>query len=62
MPGLERSVRWGSMPAGEFETGSLTIAIMQSDALGLEFQPQTHPIALHVAMSAPRAPSSRRGG
>ena len=46
--GLERSKRWGNMPAGEFETGSLTIAVMQSDAFGLEFQPHTHPVALHV--------------
>jgi predicted enzyme related to lactoylglutathione lyase len=46
--GLTRSKRWGNMPAGEFETGSLTIAVMQSDAFGLEFQPHTHPVALHV--------------
>ena len=46
--GLTRSKRWGSMPAGEFETGTLTIAVMQSDAFGLEFQPHTHPVALHV--------------
>ena len=46
--GLERSKRWGKMPAGEFETGSLTIAIMQSDAFGIEFQRHSHPIALHV--------------
>ena len=46
--GLERSKRWGTMPAGEFETGSLTIAIMQSDAFGIAFAPHTHPIALHV--------------
>jgi catechol 2,3-dioxygenase-like lactoylglutathione lyase family enzyme len=46
--GLERSKQWGSMPAREFETGSLTIAVMQSDAFGLEFSPHTHPIALHV--------------
>ena len=26
--GLERSKRWGKMPAGEFETGNLTIAVM----------------------------------
>ena len=36
------------MPAGEFETGSLTIAIMQSDAFGLAFERHSHPIALHV--------------
>ncbi|MEA2361962.1 MAG: hypothetical protein QOD71_1107 [Thermoleophilaceae bacterium] len=46
--GLPFSKGWGDMPAGEFETGSLTIAVMQSDAFGLEFQPHTHPIALHV--------------
>jgi len=46
--GLERSKRWGNMPAGEFETGNLTIAIMQSDAFGLEFQPNNHPLEFHV--------------
>ena len=46
--GLKRSKRWGDMPAGEFETGSLTIAVMQSDAFGLEFAPHKHPVALHV--------------
>jgi predicted enzyme related to lactoylglutathione lyase len=46
--GLERSIQWGQMPAVEFETGSLTLAIMQSDAFGIEFQRHSHPIALHV--------------
>ena len=46
--GLERSKQWGSMPAREFETGNLTIAVMQSDAFGIEFAPHSHPIALHV--------------
>ena len=46
--GLERSIQWGDMPAAEYETGSLTIAVMQSDAFGLEFQRHSHPIALHV--------------
>lgn len=46
--GLPCSVRWGQMPAAEFESGTLTIAVLQSDAFGLEFQPHTHPIALHV--------------
>ena len=46
--GLPLSKRWGNMPAGEFETGTLTIAVMQSDAFGIEFQPHSHPIALHV--------------
>jgi predicted enzyme related to lactoylglutathione lyase len=46
--GLPFAKRWGQMPAGEFETGNLTIAIMQSDAFGIEFQPHGHPVALHV--------------
>ena len=46
--GLERSKRWGKMPAGEFENGTVTIAVMQSDAFGIEFSPHSHPIALHV--------------
>jgi predicted enzyme related to lactoylglutathione lyase len=46
--GLDRSVQWGNMPACEFETGSLTIAVMQSDAFGQEFKAHSHPIALHV--------------
>jgi predicted enzyme related to lactoylglutathione lyase len=46
--GLPFGKRWGNMPAGEFETGSLTIALMQSDAFGVDFAPHTHPIALHV--------------
>jgi predicted enzyme related to lactoylglutathione lyase len=50
------------MPAGEFETGSLTIALMQSDAFGIEFQPHTHPIALHVDdVEAARAELETRG-
>ncbi len=46
--GLPFSKQWGDMPAGEFETGSLTIAVMQSDAFGQEFHRHTAPIALHV--------------
>jgi catechol 2,3-dioxygenase-like lactoylglutathione lyase family enzyme len=46
--GLPFGKRWGDMPGGEFETGSLTIAVMQSDAFGQEFRPHVAPIALHV--------------
>jgi len=46
--GLRRSKQWGKLPGFEFETGNLTIAVMQSDAFGLEFRANTHPIALHV--------------
>ena len=45
---LPRSKQWGDKPAAEFETGTLTVAVMQSDAFGLDFEPHTHPIALHV--------------
>ena len=46
--GLPFGKRWGNMPAGEFENGTVTIAVMQSDAFGIEFAPHTHPIAFHV--------------
>lgn len=46
--GLERSKQWGEMPAYEFETGSLTIAVMQMDAFGQEFSPNAAPLALQV--------------
>ena len=46
--GLERSKQWGDMPAREFETGSLTIAVMQSDAFGIEFANHSHPVAFQV--------------
>jgi catechol 2,3-dioxygenase-like lactoylglutathione lyase family enzyme len=46
--GLPESKRWGSMPAAEFETGNLTIAVIQSDAFGVDFAPHVHPIELRV--------------
>ena len=46
--GLERGKQWGKMPAHEFETGNLTIAVMQSDAFGLEFKPNTNPLEFRV--------------
>jgi catechol 2,3-dioxygenase-like lactoylglutathione lyase family enzyme len=60
--GLPESKRWGDMPGVEFETGTLTIAVMQSDAFGLEFAPHTHPIALHVEdVHAARAELEAKG-
>jgi catechol 2,3-dioxygenase-like lactoylglutathione lyase family enzyme len=60
--GLQESKRWGSMPAMEFETGNLTIAVMQSDAFGLEFKPHSHPIEFHVEdFEAARAELESRG-
>src|SRR5215218_9947993 len=60
--GLPFGKRWGNMPAGEFETGNLTIAVMQSDAFGLEFHTNTHPIESHVDdFDAARAELESRG-
>lgn len=46
--GLPELKTWGDMPAVEFETGNLTIAVMQSDAFGVEFAPHSHPVAFQV--------------
>ena len=58
--GLEESKQWGEMPAQEFETGNLTIAIMQPDAFGQEFSPNNFPIALRVD-DVGRSPRRARG-
>ena len=60
--GLEFSKRWGDMPAGEFETGNLTIAVMQSDAFGIEFRANNHPIEFRVEdFEAAKAELESRG-
>jgi catechol 2,3-dioxygenase-like lactoylglutathione lyase family enzyme len=60
--GLPLSKRWGQMPGAEFETGTLTIAVMQSEAFGLEFRANNHPIALRVDdVAAARAELEARG-
>ena len=46
--GLPELKRWGSMPAVEFETGNLTIAVMQSDAFGIEASTNNHPLEFRV--------------
>src|ERR671939_1720241 len=58
--GLRFSKRWGQMPAAEFETGTLTIAVMQSDAFGLEFSPTTIRSRCVWTTSRPPARSSSR--
>jgi predicted enzyme related to lactoylglutathione lyase len=60
--GLRESARYGQMPGVEFETGSLTLAILQSDAFGIEPRTNNHPIALHVDdVPAARAELEARG-
>jgi len=60
--GLERSKQWGNMPAYEFETGNLTLAVMQMDAFGQEFKPSGGAIALQVGdVAATRAELESKG-
>jgi catechol 2,3-dioxygenase-like lactoylglutathione lyase family enzyme len=60
--GLPVGSRYGKMPGVEFETGSLTLAVMQSEAFGMEYRTSTHPIALHVDdVPAARAELESRG-
>jgi catechol 2,3-dioxygenase-like lactoylglutathione lyase family enzyme len=62
--GLECSSVWReSDPVGvEFETGSLTLAVILSEAIGMEFRSNNHPIALHVDdFEAARAELESRG-
>lgn len=46
--GLEHSADYGKIPGGEFETGNLTLQVMDAASVGQEFKPSGHPIALHV--------------
>jgi predicted enzyme related to lactoylglutathione lyase len=46
--GLERSKQWGEMHGQEFENGTVTIAIMESEQFGLGFSPHSLPIAFQV--------------
>jgi catechol 2,3-dioxygenase-like lactoylglutathione lyase family enzyme len=46
--GLECSKRYANALGGEFETGSLTIQVVDVAKIGREFEPSTGAIALHV--------------
>jgi predicted enzyme related to lactoylglutathione lyase len=46
--GLERSQDYGRIPGGEFETGNLTLQVLDAAAVGREFEPSGHPIAFRV--------------
>ena len=64
--GLPRSTVWqrpGEDPVGaEFETGTVTIALIASEALGVTFQPHQVPVALRVDdVEAARAELESRG-
>jgi predicted enzyme related to lactoylglutathione lyase len=64
--GLSRSSVWqrpGMEPVGaEFETGTVTIALLNCDRLGIPFQPSKAPIALQVEdVAAAKAELESRG-
>jgi catechol 2,3-dioxygenase-like lactoylglutathione lyase family enzyme len=60
--GLPFGKQWGEMPAAEYETGNLTIAIMQMDAFGREFSRSSSAIALQVDdVEAARADLESKG-
>jgi catechol 2,3-dioxygenase-like lactoylglutathione lyase family enzyme len=46
--GLEQSKDYGRIPGGEFETGNLTLQVLDAAAIGREFAPGGSPIALRV--------------
>jgi catechol 2,3-dioxygenase-like lactoylglutathione lyase family enzyme len=60
--GLPESARYGRMPGAEFETGTLTLAVLQMDAFGQEFRRSGSAIALRVDdVAAARAELEARG-
>ena len=46
--GLPFGKQWGEMPAYEFETGAVTIALMQVDAFNIDFNPNSLPFEFRV--------------
>jgi catechol 2,3-dioxygenase-like lactoylglutathione lyase family enzyme len=46
--GLPVGARYGRMPGVEFETGNLTIAVMEAEAFGMQYAVNPSPIALQV--------------
>ena len=60
--GLPFRKRWGDMPAGEFQAGDVTLALMQMDAFGQEFRPNGAPVALQVPDVAAARTQLESGG
>ena len=60
--GLQHTVDYGKIPAGEVETGNLTLQVTDAASVGQEFQPRRHPLALHVDdVEAARAELEAKG-
>ena len=60
--GLQRSRTYDRMPGGEFETGSLTLSVLDPTKVGMDYAPNKNPLALHVDdVEAARAELESRG-
>ncbi len=60
--GLPRSMYMEGKPFAEFETGSLTLSVIEPDRMGLEYAPNRNHIALHVDdVAATRSVLETRG-
>ena len=60
--GLECSARYAGIAGAEYETGSLTLQVIDSDAIGRPFVAHAFPIALQVQdMTAARGELESRG-
>ena len=60
--GLPFVKRWGDMPAGEFQAGNLTLAVLQPEAFGQTFAPSSSWFALQVDdVEATRAALEEQG-
>jgi predicted enzyme related to lactoylglutathione lyase len=60
--GLPCAVEYDRAPGAEFETGNLTLQLIDAAAIGREFHPHVFPVALHVEdVEAARAELESRG-
>jgi|SRR5215208_5692406 len=60
--GLDEGKQYGKHPGGEWETGNLTLQILETEAFGIEFHPTKNPLALHVDdVEAARAELEAKG-
>src|SRR4051794_23851628 len=60
--GLEQSATYGMIDGGEFETGNLTLQVIDATKLPIGFTRNANPIALHVDdFAAAKAALAERG-
>ncbi len=60
--GLHRSVYLPERHYSEYETGNLTLSVVNAEGVGMEYHVNRNPIALHVAdVAAARAALEARG-